>query len=145
MQELVFPLKEPLQTSGTQSLKLDLYRNNITMRKKWEIKRNENVSYCLTYSTYYEFNYTLCLYRFVGTLDIPFGLLANGRYQSPPLSLKNKEGESLQVIHLFCLHNGIGIQFGAGRADNSILLYTPEQLFPHHPLIIYVHVNAILL
>ncbi len=47
---------------------------------------------------------TLCLilyvYRFVGTVDISLGLLINGRYQSPPLSLKNKEGESLEVIHL---------------------------------------------
>ncbi|XP_064387210.1 uncharacterized protein LOC135335600 isoform X3 [Halichondria panicea] len=67
-EELVFPLKEPLQTSGTQSLKLDLYRYVITART--------------------EFIGT-------GTLDISLGLLRNGRYQSPPLSLKNKEGESL--------------------------------------------------
>ncbi|XP_064387214.1 uncharacterized protein LOC135335601 isoform X2 [Halichondria panicea] len=65
--ELVFPLKEPLQTSGTQSLKLNLYQQ-LTARKEF----------------------------IVGILDISLGLLRNGRYQSPPLSLKNKEGESLE-------------------------------------------------
>ncbi len=34
MQELVFPLKEPLQTSGAQSLKLDLYRQFSVGAKK---------------------------------------------------------------------------------------------------------------
>ena len=61
----------------------------------------------------------LCVYRFVGTLDISLGLLRNGRYQSPPLSLKNKEGESLEVTiahSSMCVHNGVGIQFEAEYA-----------------------------
>ncbi|XP_064385940.1 uncharacterized protein LOC135334611 isoform X5 [Halichondria panicea] len=67
-EELVFPLKESLQTSGTQSLKLDVYQRDIR-----------------------------AIDMFIGTLDISLGLLINNRYQSPPLSLKNESLEESTV------------------------------------------------
>ncbi|XP_064385967.1 uncharacterized protein LOC135334629 [Halichondria panicea] len=73
LEEFVFPLKEPLQTSSTQSLKFDLYQ-------EFNVRKSATIN----------------SHKFIGTLDIPpLGLLRNGRYQSPPLSLKNDEGKSL--------------------------------------------------